>query len=230
MLKAPLMFLRDSILVQGSEISLSIGRKDSISAILHAIDKFDGRLAIISQKKGQNPNPSKDEVYSLGTLCQVLKHVSFSDGSMKIMLRGLSSFKVGTIFAANNICMVEGNVFSWPTSRHTLDKNKKEELLSLLVRYNPNYIKDEVLNLSEVDLLDIFVLYTSQIISHPYTGVQRQEESDRLLHDLDYWKQLDENKLEDMNRRIAARIPLLSEISSSEKLELIKEILIQETI
>lgn len=199
----------------------SCAREDSVRAILHAIEKGDGKIGVITQKHGENPNPkfNKDELYSIGTLCEICKHVKFTDGSMKVMLKGISTFKAAKVYSNDGINTAEVIKLTWPVSKQKIDQSEKEEVIQLLEKYNPSSVKEKLLT---TDSLDSFVLHASQIIAHPYSGIQKKTDAEKLLRDLDYWNQLPAANVDDVNRRIEARIPLLSNITSADKLKIIK--------
>lgn len=235
MFKKPVMYLRDSIIFpRTEESSLLIGREDSIKAIDEAMTNHKNQICIITQMQGENEKPSDDEVFPVGTVCEIEKCLNFSDGTRKILIKGIKTFNLSKITYENETRFVEGEEFDWSATNEKLDEKAKVEVLNLLKKYNPDWSEGEGLerlnNLyNKVDDLDDFVLKTSKLLASPYMGVQKKEELEKIKRDLDYWKEMNEEHFTDMNSRIGKRMTLLTALPSLDKLKIIKDILHQES-
>lgn len=229
MFKKPAMYLRDSIIFPGvEEASLLIGREDSIRAIDLAMTEFDNQICIVTQIHGQNEKPGDDEVFPVGTICQILKCLKFSDGTRKILIKGLCSFNVSKITYKNETRMIEGEEFSWPSSPQMMSEEEKNEFLLLIKKYNPSWGGEE--RFEGVTSLDDFVCRTSHLLANPYCGIQMKDELEKIKRDLDYWKSMKEDHFIEVNSRIGKRMKLLTALPSSDKLKTIKDILINESV
>ena len=231
MFKQPVMFLRDSIIFPNTkESTLLIGREDSIKAIDLALKSYKNEISIITQMYGEHETPNESELMPMGTVCKIIKSLNFSDGTRQILIEGISAFNVKKIVRENDVNLVEGDEFTNLKCSDLISDAVKEEMISLLQRYNPSWrskIDNELKNFKN---LDDFVQTISNFISSPYSSVQKQEELELINRDLNYWKQLGAEHFEDINSRILKRARLLTALPSSDKLNLIKEILESESI
>jgi len=229
MFKKPAMYLRDSIIFPGiEEASLLIGREDSIRAIDLAMTEFGNQICIVTQIQGQNEKPGDDEVFPVGTVCEIIKCLNFSDGTKKILIKGISSFNVSKITYKDEIRIIEGKEFEWSISTEVIGKEEKNEFLNLLKKYNPSWSGEEGFN--GVTRLDDFVIRASQLLANPYSGIQLKDELEKIMRDLDYWKSMKEEQFIEVNSRIGKRMKLLTALPSSDKLKIIKDILTSESI
>lgn len=228
MFKKPAMYLRDSIIFPGTEeSSLLIGREDSIRAIDLAMTEFDNQICIVTQVQGQNEKPSDDEVFPVGTVCKILKCLNFSDGTRKILIKGIKAFNISKIAYENETRMIEGREFGWSISNDLIEESERIKLVRLLKQYNPSWNGEE--GGYGVSRLDDFVLKTSHLLANPYIGIQMKDELEKIKRDLDYWKSMKEEQFIEVNSRIGKRMKLLTALPSSDKLQIIKNILIEET-
>lgn len=228
MFKKPAMYLRDSIIFPGTEeSSLLIGREDSIRAINLAMTKFDNQICIVTQTQGQNEKPGDDEIFPVGTICEIVKCLSFSDGTKKILIKGMKAFNISKISYEDETRMIEGQEFAWSTSNELMKESEKVEVINLLKKYNSSSGGKE--GYDGIFHLDDFVLMASQLLAHPYSGIQMKDELEKIKRDLNYWTSMKEDQFAELNSRIGKRMKLLTTLPSSDKLQIIKNILIEET-
>ena len=228
MFKKPAMYLRDLVIFPGiEESSLLIGREDSIRAINLAMSEFDNQICIVTQVQGQNEKPGDDEVFPIGTVCKILKCLNFSDGTKKILIKGIKAFNISKIAYENETRVIEGQEFEWSISNDLIEELERVEFLDLLKKYNPTWNREE--GYVGVSRLDDFVLKTSHLLANPYCGIQLNDELERIKRDLDYWKSMKEEQFVEVNSRIGKRMKLLTALPSSDKLQIIKNILVEES-
>jgi len=72
-------------------IPLFVGRDISIKAIDHALNT-NRMVVLMSQKDINVEAPSPDDLYSVGTVCMIIRMLKLPDGRVKILVQGLSKY------------------------------------------------------------------------------------------------------------------------------------------
>ena len=84
----PLICTRGVIVFPGQEIVIDVGREPSLKAVENAQDNYEEKVCLFSQKEMQTDNPTIDDIYGVGTLCEI-RHVRRFDNFLRIKFRGL---------------------------------------------------------------------------------------------------------------------------------------------
>jgi ATP-dependent Lon protease len=70
-------------------IPLFVGRDKSIRALDLAMEA-DKRILLVAQKSAETDDPARKDLYEIGTLAQVLQLLKLPDGTIKVLVEGLS--------------------------------------------------------------------------------------------------------------------------------------------
>ncbi|MFA5164996.1 MAG: endopeptidase La [Candidatus Omnitrophota bacterium] len=89
----PLLPLRDMVVFPFMTVPLVVGREKSIAAVEESLSK-DKTILLCAQKSVKVEEPSSDDIYSIGTVGQVIQSVKLPDGSYKLLVEGLYRAKV----------------------------------------------------------------------------------------------------------------------------------------
>ncbi len=93
----PLLPLRDIVVLPHMVVTLFVGREKSISALKKAIST-DGKIALVFQKDASVDAPSSlDDLYSVGTLGEVIQLISLPEGSIKVLVEGRHRIKIHSV-------------------------------------------------------------------------------------------------------------------------------------
>ena len=84
----PLVCTRGVVVFPGQEIVIDVGRPNSMKAIDNAQDNYEDKVCLFSQKEVQVDTPRKEDIYHVGTLCEI-RHVRRFDNFLRIKFRGL---------------------------------------------------------------------------------------------------------------------------------------------
>lgn len=84
----PLICTKGVILFPDQEIVIDVGRKPSLQAVENARDNYEDKIVLFSQKEIQVEDPELDDIYHVGTLCEI-RHVRKFDNFLRIKFRGL---------------------------------------------------------------------------------------------------------------------------------------------
>ena len=87
--KFPLLPLRDIVVYPGMVVPLFIGRSNSASALESAMSGGK-HIFLAAQRNSKTEEPLPDDIYSIGTLCQVIQLLRLPNGNVKVLVEGKS--------------------------------------------------------------------------------------------------------------------------------------------
>ena len=85
----PVLPLRDIVVFPHMIVPLFVGREKSIRA-LEEVMKNDGLILLATQKNASDDDPAPDAIYEIGTLASVLQLLKLPDGTVKVLVEGLT--------------------------------------------------------------------------------------------------------------------------------------------
>ncbi len=89
----PLLPLRDVVVFPYMVIPLFVGRKKSVNAVEEAMDK--GRKILLgTQTNPKIDEPASEDIYSTGTMAEILQLLKLPDGTLKILVEGIKRVKI----------------------------------------------------------------------------------------------------------------------------------------
>ena len=83
----PLLPLRDVIIFPHMVVPLFVGREKSISALEKAA-KEGNELFLVTQKDASVLNPERDDVYTIGTVVNIIQMLRLPDNTVKVLIEG----------------------------------------------------------------------------------------------------------------------------------------------
>ena len=87
--KLPIVPLRDLVLYPHMIVPLLVGRQRSVAA-LEEVMHGDKIMFVVTQREVETPEPEPDELYRVGAVVRVLQLLRLPDGTMKVLVEGLS--------------------------------------------------------------------------------------------------------------------------------------------
>src|SRR5688572_26117812 len=84
----PMVPLRDVVVFPHMMIPFVVGRPSSIKALDYALLKGK-RILLSAQPDATRDNPSAEEIYTLGTICNIVQSLKLPDGNVKVLVEGL---------------------------------------------------------------------------------------------------------------------------------------------
>jgi len=87
LIEVPLLPLRDVVVYPHMVIPLFVGRNKSIQA-LEAATKADKQILLVTQRESAKDDPLKEDIYSVGTLSNILQLLKLPDGTVKVLVEG----------------------------------------------------------------------------------------------------------------------------------------------
>jgi ATP-dependent Lon protease len=89
----PVLPLRDVVVYPHMVIPLFVGREKSIRALDLAMEG-EKRILLVAQKSPDVDDPGGDDLYEVGSVAQVLQLLKLPDGTIKVLVEGVSRVKV----------------------------------------------------------------------------------------------------------------------------------------
>ena len=132
----PALPLRDVVVYPHMVIPLFVGRDKSVKALGVAMEG-NKEILLVAQKSASDDDPSIDDIYSVGTIANILQLLKLPDGTIKVLVEGAFRASVGEFLESEN-------GFSVTASRlESAHKNEQElELLSrAVVNQFEQYVK-----------------------------------------------------------------------------------------
>ncbi|QWV96281.1 endopeptidase La [Geomonas nitrogeniifigens] len=84
----PLFPLRDIVIFPHMVIPLFVGREKSVLALEAAMAQNDKLILLATQKNAKTEDPEPADIYTVGTLCQVIQLLKLPDGTVKVLVEG----------------------------------------------------------------------------------------------------------------------------------------------
>ena len=95
-LDLPVLPLRDVVVFPHMVIPLFVGRDKSIRALDQAMES-DKRILLVAQKSADTDDPGAGDLYAIGTLAHVLQLLKLPDGTIKVLVEGMSRVEVDKV-------------------------------------------------------------------------------------------------------------------------------------
>jgi ATP-dependent Lon protease len=95
-LDLPVLPLRDVVVFPHMVIPLFVGRDKSMRALEQAMEA-DKRILLLAQKSAETDDPTAADLYSIGTLAQVLQLLKLPDGTIKVLVEGTARVDVSQV-------------------------------------------------------------------------------------------------------------------------------------
>lgn len=86
----PLLPLRDIVVFPHMIVPLFVGRDKSIAALEEVMNN-DRQILLFTQKSAGEDDPAPESLYEIGTLATVLQLLKLPDGTVKVLVEGVSA-------------------------------------------------------------------------------------------------------------------------------------------
>src|SRR5687767_8174147 len=125
----PVLPLRDVVVYPHMVIPLFVGRDRSIKALDLAM-AADKQILLVAQKSPDVDDPGQDDLYGVGTLATVLQLLKLPDGTIKVLVEGVSRVAVEAYGEQDGALTGSGRVLD---SQHERDEREMGVTLNSLM-------------------------------------------------------------------------------------------------
>ncbi|NMB00772.1 MAG: endopeptidase La [Firmicutes bacterium] len=134
----PLLPLRGTLVFPYMVTPLEVGRPRSIEAIEQTMLR-DGRIVLATQHQVATEEPQPEDIYSVGTLCEIKQLLKVPEGQVRILVEGLSRVTLDHIDDANGY--YEAFVTTVPETTGEMDTFELEALLRIVAEEFEKYVR-----------------------------------------------------------------------------------------
>ncbi|MDR1621615.1 MAG: endopeptidase La [Synergistaceae bacterium] len=131
----PVLPIRDVVLFPGVIIPLFVGRPRSMKAIENAL-LHSKKVFVVAQKKMDTEDPESGDLYSMGTLCNILQMVRIPDGTTKVLVEGIVRMKIEDYVREEDVLEARLSPMPWRSSDSPNTEALKRRVLNGFERYN----------------------------------------------------------------------------------------------
>ena len=95
----PLLAIREVVIFTDMILPLFIGRESSVAAI-EAAWASNRQVVVVSQRNRLTDDPGPGDLYPIGTVALILRHLRLPDGRIKLLIQGLAKARLESVEAA----------------------------------------------------------------------------------------------------------------------------------
>jgi ATP-dependent Lon protease len=106
-----LLPLRDIIVFPHMVVPLFVGREKSVRALEEAMASRK-QIVLAAQRRAQNNDPDESEIFSIGTVSNIIQLLRLPDGTLKVLVEGIDRFRIERFVEKDSIFRVEGHVLA----------------------------------------------------------------------------------------------------------------------
>jgi ATP-dependent Lon protease len=136
-IELPVLPLRDVVVYPHMVIPLFVGRDRSIKALDLAM-AADKQILLIAQKSPDVDDPGQADLYPVGTLATVLQLLKLPDGTIKVLVEGVSRVAIDGFGEDEGALTAAGTTLE---SNHERDEREMQVTLSSLMNLFEQYVK-----------------------------------------------------------------------------------------
>jgi len=112
----PVLPLRDVVVYPHMVIPLFVGREKSINALDQAMEG-NKQILLVAQKSAAEDDPQKEEIYSIGTLSNILQLLKLPDGTIKVLVEGTTRARITRFIDTEEMFSAETTLMGTRVSR-----------------------------------------------------------------------------------------------------------------
>ncbi|XPV78012.1 MAG: endopeptidase La [Desulfovibrio sp.] len=94
----PVLAVRDIVVFNYMILPLFVGREKSVQAVESALEA-ERQILILTQKDEATDDPGSEDVYHVGTVCNIMRSLKLPDGRLKVLVQGVSRARVKSFIA-----------------------------------------------------------------------------------------------------------------------------------
>jgi len=182
----PVLPLRDVVVYPHMVIPLFVGREKSIKALETAMEQ-DKKVLLVAQQSASLDDPQPDDIYSVGTLSNILQLLKLPDGTIKVLVEGIERAELNKYVDDKDFFTAEVSVLE----SEALEERESDVLVRSLLNQFDQYVKlnnkipPEILSsLSGIDdggrLVDTIAAHMSLKIEEKQSVLEQVNVRDRL--------------------------------------------------
>ena len=217
----PILPLRDVVVYPHMVIPLFVGRDKSIKALDVAM-AADKQILLLAQTSPETDDPSGSDLYRIGTLATVLQLLKLPDGTIKVLVEGVSRFKASDVRDVDGALMGRGSVIESVAGDDEREADvARRSLLALFEQYlktNRKLPPELMTTLSGIDDPERFADTVAAHVSARLVDKQKVLETTKVMERIEMLIGLVEGEIDvqHIEKRIRGRVKSQMEKSQRE--------------
>ncbi len=177
----PLLPLRDVVVFPHTVLPLFVGRKRSILGLERAM-ATGGHVVLAAQKNAKTDDPDVADIHRLACLAKVLQLLKLPDGSIKVLVDGVSRVKISRIIEVDDVLLCDSEAID----SLGLDDPELVALRRALLESFDQYVKQHKKIPNEVVAslggMDDFERLVDTVVAHLNVSVEMKQKALALTH------------------------------------------------
>ena len=136
-LNLPLLPLRDVVIYPNMVVPLFVGRDLSIKSLDDSMKNHDKNIVLVTQKSAEIDQPGLKDLYSVGTVANILQLLKLPDGTMKVLVEGSSRVRIEKVESNEKLSCTFLNI----DNQDSVSDNQYDALFRTLEDTFSNYVK-----------------------------------------------------------------------------------------
>ncbi|RME61934.1 MAG: endopeptidase La [Candidatus Dadabacteria bacterium] len=216
----PLLALRELVVFPQQVVPLFVGREKSVRAIEEA-QKENKLIMLAAQKDARTSNPTKDDIYQVGSLGEIVQLIRLADGPIKVLVEGKERARIKEFLKEDEYLLVKAEKLESKVEINT----EVKALMRTVVDTFENYVKlGKKVNpemIMQVNAIEDPSRLADTIVVHLNIKLEDKQE---VLENLDAFKRLEkvlelmksEIEILQVEKRIRSRVKKQMERSQKE--------------
>ena len=161
----PILPLRNTVLFPGVVIPISAGRDKSIKLINDA-NAGNKIIGVVAQKNEQDEDPTKNDIYTIGTVAQILRVLKMPDGNITVILQGKKRFEIDAVtseapYLTANIKEVEEKRSGKHDTEFNAITDSIRELAIEIIKESPNIPTEATFAIKNIESQSFLINFVS---------------------------------------------------------------------
>lgn len=161
----PILPLRNTVLFPGVVIPISAGRDKSIKLINDA-NAGNKIIGVVAQKNEEDEDPTKNDIYTVGTVAKILRVLKMPDGNITVILQGKKRFEIDSVTTENpyltaTIKEVEEKRPSKQDTEFNAIIDSTRELAIQIIKESPNIPTEATFAIKNIESQSFLVNFVS---------------------------------------------------------------------
>jgi len=132
----PVLPLRDVVVYPHMVIPLFVGREKSIRCLESAMEQ-DKLILLVAQKDSSVDNPSREDIYDVGTVATILQLLKLPDGTVKVLVEGNQRARINSLYTNDDLLSADAQY----VVTEQVEELEQEVLIRTAVSEFDSYIK-----------------------------------------------------------------------------------------
>lgn len=130
----PLLPLRDVVVYPNMVTPLFVGREKSIEALEKSV-ATDKQILLVAQRNAQEKDPQGEDLFSVGTLANILQYLKLPDGTVKVLVEGRARARIDTVNIGDVFNTADVTLFTSVEPTDSTQKALTAEVVSHFEQY-----------------------------------------------------------------------------------------------